>query len=90
MNLVFVRYDEVTDRTLGAREALARAEERRVAAEATVASLRSENEALGTQLRLKTHEADLLGQDKLYLTKEVEALGARLRQAQATADRAVS
>jgi hypothetical protein len=47
----------VTDRTLGAREALARAEERRVAAEATVAALRSQTESLSSQLRLKTHEA---------------------------------
>lgn len=47
----------MTDRTLGAREALARAEERRVAAEASVAALRSQTEALSSQLRLKTHEA---------------------------------
>ena len=51
------RYDEVTDRTLGAREALARAEERRVAAEGQLATLRQENAALTSQLRQKAHEA---------------------------------
>ena len=83
-----VRYDEVTDRTLGSREALARAEERRAAAEGACAALRTENASLASRLKQKEHEAELLSHDKAYQSKEVEALTARAQQSAAAAERA--